>query len=203
MDTLKVYVVSAVVAALTACLFSIWAFPAKAGEANWTGCSIGVAGSLKSATGEGLGADGKGVAPSVGCDLQSQRFIFGVWADYDWSSYNWGGDNIDTKGWAAGGRAGVVVIPNVLAYAKLGYTELKAGDLGDLNGMVYGGGLELALRPNVFTSLEYRYEPLSVSDCGGCDLKNQEVRLGLSYKFGWSEADRIPSMLDTAAKPLK
>ncbi len=184
------------VAAIIAGLALFYVVP-RAHAGSWSGCYIGVAGELSSATGEGLGADGKGVAPKLGCDVQNGKFVVGAWADYAWSQYDWAGNTIDVKGWAAGGRAGYVVIPNVLAYGLVGYTEFEADAFGgsaDLSGMVYGGGAEVALGRKWYSSLEYRYEPLSVVGLDA-DLKNQSVRLGFSYKFGFGNSVEEPLKL--------
>lgn len=58
-------------------------------------------------------------------------------------------------------RAGVVVLPKVLAYGKVGYTnarfELAGTNAGvSLEGVRYGGGIEYAVTDRVYTTVEYR-----------------------------------------------
>lgn len=75
-----------------------------------------------------------------------------------------------------GARAGVLVSPQALIYAKGGYTNARfgldaedaAGFAGDfdttLDGFRVGGGIELALAENMFGKVEYRYSSYSDLD---------------------------------------
>lgn len=58
-------------------------------------------------------------------------------------------------------RAGVVVLPKVLAYGKVGYTNARIEVAGtnagvSLEGVRYGGGIEYAVTDRVYTTVEYR-----------------------------------------------
>ena len=110
-----------------------------------------------------------------------------------------------------GARAGVLVSPNALIYAKGGYTnasydilasddttELEA-DL-DLDGFRIGAGAEYAMSENTFVKLEYRYSNYSEGELdfdgddifdGGdddsnrfdVDLDRHQVVLGFGFRF--------------------
>lgn len=69
-------------------------------------------------------------------------------------------------------RAGVVVLPRTLAFAKVGYTNARF-DLGrtgavTLEGLRYGAGVEYAVTKNVYATAEYRRSELE-NGFGGRD----------------------------------
>jgi outer membrane immunogenic protein len=133
------------------------------------------------------GADGWFGTVQVGCDYQFNNFVFGVFGDYDFMSIT--GD-ISTGGffapaltgsqkqdsqWAVGGRAGYLVLPQLLTYVSGGYTQAHWKDTtlaffapgagaATLPGSTKGGwfigtGDEYALSflPGLFWKTEYRY----------------------------------------------
>lgn len=61
---------------------------------------------------------------------------------------------------AISARAGYVLNPKVLAFAKVGYdttrVELNGGGHTNLEGVRYGGGLEYSVTPRTYVSAEYR-----------------------------------------------
>jgi outer membrane immunogenic protein len=61
---------------------------------------------------------------------------------------------------AISARAGYVLTPQVLGFAKVGYTttrfELPQGSHTNLEGVRFGGGLEYAVTPRTYVSAEYR-----------------------------------------------
>src|SRR5262245_5936984 len=96
---------------------------------GFTGCNVGALGSWNSANVEDVfGAEGPGIAATAGCDtnLGNSPLVVGAWAEYGFRQFTFDEEEIDSKGWAAGGRAGVVVGKNTLIYAKGGYTQVDA-----------------------------------------------------------------------------
>lgn len=98
---------------------------------------------------------------ALGYDIQRGRFVFGV----DASAAN----IFDDADLGVGARAGYVVNDNVLAYTRVGYTNLErpqtcAGirpvvcrDTANLEGLNAGAGLEVKVSGPVFFKAEYRY----------------------------------------------
>ena len=79
-----------------------------------------------------------------------------------------------------GGRIGVPLGENMLAYAKAGYTNARietagVGDNGD--GVRVGGGLEYKLGTNMFVKAEYRYS--NYQD----DVERHQIVGGLGLRF--------------------
>ena len=77
----------------------------------------------------------------------------------------------------AGLRAGVVVAPRLLVYAKGGYANGRFGDAYTGDGFRVGGGGEWALGDRVFVRAEYRY-----SDYGR-EARGQTWIGGFGYRF--------------------
>jgi outer membrane immunogenic protein len=79
-------------------------------------------------------------------------------------------------------RAGVVVLPRTLAFAKVGYTNARF-DLGrtgsvTLEGLRYGAGVEYALTKNTYVTAEYRRSELE-NGAGGRD----GALVGVGFRF--------------------
>ncbi len=99
-----------------------------------------------------------------GCDWQTAAFgygvVLGVLADYDFGgprgtfegSVPFGGSAVvgntrQDDAWAVGGRAGILVTPNLLTYFSVGYTEARFNQINlvrSTNGTTFGGGVGLA-----------------------------------------------------------
>ncbi|KRR15264.1 hypothetical protein CQ14_28525 [Bradyrhizobium lablabi] len=171
--------------------------------ASWTGCYIGAGGGgaytnndhneIVTATGlprsfnETSGARGWFGTVGAGCDYQFDRFVVGVFGDYDFmdvrGDIGFDGVNI-VRGvgsqkqdyqWAVGGRVGYLITPQLLTYFSGGYTEGHwkgtsftqlgaAAPLWSMPGFTRGGwfigaGDEYALGflPGLFWKTEYRY----------------------------------------------
>lgn len=104
-----------------------------------------------------------------------------------------------------GVRAGILAQPDLLLYAKGGYTNAKYNVLAndgttelsqdiDTDGWRLGGGAEYALSENTFAKLEYRYskydeaeidfdEDVPDSDRFGIDTDRHQVVVGFGYRF--------------------
>jgi outer membrane immunogenic protein len=178
--------------------------PAPMAVTNWTGCYIGGGGGgaitkndhndydtvlgTRLSPNLSTGADGWFGTVQVGCDYQFNNFVVGVFGDYDFMDVH--GD-ISTSGqfgpastgsqkqdgqWAVGGRAGYLVLPQLLTYVSGGYTQahwtsttlssffVPGVGIATLPGATRGGwfigtGDEYALSflPGLFWKTEYRY----------------------------------------------
>jgi outer membrane immunogenic protein len=133
------------------------------------------------------GEDGWFGTVQVGCDYQMNNWVVGLFADYDFmsvkgdiSAFGTGGPSVvgsqklDSQ-WSVGGRAGYLVLPQLLTYVSGGYTQghWKSTDLTPFLGLVpthtlpgstkggwfIGTGDEYALSflPGLFWKTEYRY----------------------------------------------
>jgi len=171
--------------------------------ASWTGCYIGAGGGgayTNNDHNEFFTANGLAASPNVttgargwfgtvgaGCDYQVDRFVFGVFGDYDFmdvkgdiaydgqrAPMSTGSQKQDWQ-WAVGGRVGYVIVPQLMTYFSGGYTQthLKSTDLflfgvtpaihnlpgATKGGWFIGAGDEYALSflPGLFWKTEYRY----------------------------------------------
>jgi outer membrane immunogenic protein len=173
---------------------------------NWTGCYVGAGGgygmwnqknvllidgspaSLETTNG-GQGWFG---TVQVGCDYQlSGNWVVGAFADSDFGNIKVDatpGPNVVAReklkwSWAAGGRLGYVVLPNLLAYASGGFTQahfdaaqmFQASDgaprgfhfnAHTYSGWFLGTGYEYGLQwlPGLFLKTEYRYAKFRVAN---------------------------------------
>ena len=166
-------------------------------------------------------AGGRGWFGTVqgGCDYQfAPNWVVGAFADYSFSSIKgtptvlgFYGDEKLSSSWAAGGRIGYVVMPQLLTYVSGGYTQAHFNQLNvvnapgwsmashDNNGWFLGTGYEYGLSwvPGLFWKTEYRFADY------GTDRNNilfggaptvftadqhkyvQTVRSELVYRFNW------------------
>jgi outer membrane immunogenic protein len=185
---------------------------AMAPVTNWTGCYVGGGGGgaytkndhndyLTAAPNTPLGpnlstgADGWFGTVQVGCDYQWNNFVVGVFADYDFMDVHgdvstfgtfapsaYGSQKQDYQ-WAAGGRVGYLVLPQLLTYVSGGYTQahwksttLSSFGIGPTNtlpgatkgGWFIGTGDEYALSflPGLFWKTEYRYSEFDRANVG-------------------------------------
>ena len=126
------------------------------------------------------GMDGFSYGVGAGYDLKiGERFVVGPEAEITWSTGdtdfedgNFGGFGIGdvsaSRDIYAGLRAGYIVSPSTMIYAKGGYTNAKF-DVNnafegtryerdvDADGWRIGAGVEQAVTNNVFAKVEYRY----------------------------------------------
>jgi outer membrane immunogenic protein len=171
----------------------------------WQGAYVGVtfggASDYQSVSGKGAGIDSIGTNSyseglRAGYDYVVNSWLIGAWIDgsLEQGGASVGGYNIQARGsWAVGGRAGYIIAPNILAYAKLGYTNatfssnIPGTPLSGLNGVTSGGGFEYALTNSVFVAMEYRHDeyqskPFLFSDQS--NINDNRVNIALTYKFG-------------------
>ena len=172
---------------------------AKGAEAGWRGCHVGALGSWNDAVVEDfLGASGPGIAAVAGCDITANALVFGAEVEYGAQRFDWAGFDVDTQGWAASGRAGILVTPATLIYARAGWTQLEA-EIGsasiDVDGALVGGGVEIDLTRGWFGRMEYQHAMLSTDDYD-VDATVDSVKVGFIYRFS-------PEDPFAANKPLK
>ena len=128
------------------------------------------------------GADGAVYGAGIGYDIQRGRGVFGIEAEISDSSADECIGDVVIAGDAlcasagrdldVGGRAGAAVAPNLLLYAKAGYSNARVSlDYDDgpgstvadyrisenLDGIRLGAGAEYAIGPNSYLKAEYRY----------------------------------------------
>lgn len=151
----------------------------------WTGCYGGAALGVTAVTIDEapLGADGYSVGGFVGCDVQIERFVAGLFADYSWKTLDTAGLTFDATQYSLGGRAGFTAVGNnALIYALGAWTHLD-GDFGvDLDGLAVGGGVELFVANHVTAGLEYRYTMYDA--IMGIDPSEHSVVARVAYHFG-------------------
>jgi outer membrane immunogenic protein len=185
---------------------SVWTSPAGTffgGIPCTTNCSTG-----------NFTTNGFLIGGTVGGNYQIGQFVVGVEGDGDWSNINGtttsvsGGCNFsgcETKSdWLATvrGRAGYAW-DRVLFYGTggvaFGNLEAAAGTAPfsstTQTGWTAGAGVEAAFAPNWTAKVEYLYVDLGSQSCGfancgaagstNVSLKENLVRAGINYKFGW------------------
>jgi opacity protein-like surface antigen len=196
---------SAVIAtSLTIFSLSSYASDIPRTDAEWTGCSVGVAGGYiqhdsSSPLAYGLYDGGSHTnegalgGARLGCDVQFDQFVLGAQGSYDWMNINARNafypvgpglpEYLETNtNWFATAtmRAGVLVTPSVLLYAKAGaawlnsdYSDYDTGTGGPTfvgsttasrKGWTVGGGIEYAIDRNWFASAEYTYADFGTKD---------------------------------------
>jgi outer membrane immunogenic protein len=168
---------------------------------SWSGFYVGVnAGYGFGKADAGGGAD---VKPSgfiaggtVGYNLQTGLWVWGIEGDFDYSAMKDEVGGVDVKApWfgTVRGRIGYAGWGNLLpyitggaAFAKLDVDAGAAGSDSDTRvGWTLGAGLEYALWSNWSVKVEYLYADLGTYDIGGgdVDFTTNIVRAGLNYRF--------------------
>jgi outer membrane immunogenic protein len=166
--------------------------PPPAPVYNWSGCyikggggygmwnqdTIGFDDSFQTGTEIRTGGRGWFGTVGAGCDLQvGERWVIGVFGDYDFSSIKGdfattvfegeviGGREKLKSAWAVGGRIGYLITPAVLTYISGGFTEARFS------------GIELAFLTNPPDPVGARIDQHTYS---GWFLGS-----GFEYNFGW------------------
>ena len=153
----------------------------------------------------------------VGYDFNAGGVVLGVEAeltdstakteftDGDFEGFGLG--NVETgRDLYVGARAGVLAQPDLLLYAKAGYTNARYNINASFDGENYnsridtdgfrlGAGLEYALSGNSYAKVEYRYsnysdaevdfenDALSDVDVGSIDTDRHQVAVGFGFRF--------------------
>ena len=119
----------------------------------------------------------------IGYDINLNGAVFGVEGEYADSDAKKFGVHTD-RDLYAGVRIGGVVVPNVLAYAKGGYSNARfedaAGDGLKLDGYRLGAGLETTVQ-GFIARAEYRYS--SYERIAGTKPERHQAALILGYRF--------------------
>ncbi len=159
--------------------------------------------------------DGLAYGVTLGYDVDLGGAVVGVEGEYTDSTAKTDFNNGDFEGFGFGEvdagrdlyigvRAGAKVAPDVLLYAKGGYTNAKLNILSSdgttetdrdfkLDGWRAGAGLEYAINSNTFMNLEYRYSNYSeaniefpdgaTSSNFDVDLDRHQVMAGVGMRF--------------------
>ena len=90
---------------------------------------------------------------ALGYDRQFGRVVVGV----DAAAAN----IFDRADLGVGARLGYTLNPHVLAYGRVGYTNLNRRLGSNLEGATYGAGLEVHIAGPVYSRVEYRYSDLN------------------------------------------
>ena len=161
-------------------------------------------------------AEGVFYGAAVGYDVDLGSVVIGPEAEFSGSSADTDFDDGDFEGFGfgnvsagrdlyLGARVGVKANPNMMFYAKGGYTNAKLNVRSndgttefdtdyDLDGYRVGGGLEYAFSNNLFANVEYRYSnysraevdfdgTLADSDRFDIDTDRHQVLVGLGARF--------------------
>ncbi|WFL76726.1 outer membrane beta-barrel protein [Altererythrobacter arenosus] len=160
--------------------------------------------------------DGVSYGVGIGYDFDLGSAVVGLEGEWVDSSAKTEFDNGDFEGFGfgrvdagrdlyLGARIGAKVQPDLLLYAKGGYTNAKLNVLSndgvtelsqdfDLDGWRAGAGVEYAMNPNTFIKLEYRYSnyqegevdfdgDLPDSERFDVDLDRHQVMAGVGFRF--------------------
>tara|TARA_R100000049_G_C1953590_1_gene103991 strand:- start:3372 stop:4064 length:693 start_codon:yes stop_codon:yes gene_type:complete len=161
-------------------------------------------------------AEGVIYGATIGYDVDLGNIVIGPEAELTGSTADTDYDNGDFEGFGfgnvsagrdvyVGARIGVKANPNMMFYAKGGYTNAKLNVRSndgttefdtdyDLDGYRVGGGLEYAFGKNLFTNIEYRYSnysdanvdfdgTLPDTDQFDVDTDRHQVTVGLGMRF--------------------
>lgn len=154
------------------------------------------------------GVFGDGTYSGLSGTIQDQGPFYAGTINQNWS-------------WAAGGRLGWLITPDLLVYGKAGFTETHFTGTGmqdtgtgqyfgastpgfTTNGWFVGGGMESMFAPGWFWRTEYRvadYAARDITDVSPTRVEDsirfrpivQTVTSGVVYKFNWGSAPPIPS----------
>jgi outer membrane immunogenic protein len=162
-----------------ALLGAFTATPALASGPNFNGGHIEAIGGYDSISAFGSSQDGFAYGVAGGYDFRSGGAVFGLELEAADSTVSSGGVHAG-RDLYAGLRAGAVVSPNVLVYAKAGYTNARAnfGSSGvNFDGVRAGAGVEILLGSNFSIRGEYRYSNYQSG------LSRNQGLVGLGFRF--------------------
>ncbi len=168
-------------------LVAATATPAFAQDGSFQGPRAEVTGGWDRVEADGEGASGFVYGGAIGYDLQRGSAVFGVDAEVTGSTAKETEAGVTVKAGRdlyAGVRAGVVVAPSTLLYAKGGYTNgrvigeaagIRVAD--NLDGFRLGAGVERQFGQRFYGKVEYRYSNYSQ------DVERHQVLAGLGIRF--------------------
>lgn len=149
-------------------------------QAPFAGGHIEAIGGYDSISGGGDSQSGLAYGISGGYDFRSGNAVFGI--ELEAAESTTGDAGVEAgRDLYAGGRIGAVVSPNVLIYAKAGYTNARASvtGLGGVNfdGIRAGAGVEILVGKNFSIRGEYRYSNYEDG------LSRNQGLIGLGFRF--------------------
>jgi outer membrane immunogenic protein len=168
--------------------------------ATWSGFYVGINGGYGWGTADaaGVNADPKGIVAggTLGYNLQTGAWVWGVEGDFNYSGMKDDVAGVDVKvPWFAtlrgrigyaGWNAWMPYITGGATYAKFEASGAGANADDSRVGWTVGAGIEYALFNNWSVKLEYLYADLGSFDLGAgadIDVKANIVRAGLNYRF--------------------
>ena len=161
---------------------------ARAADNTFSGCGLGIYGGLVQANGDvgggmHVGTRGQEIGGTALCDLQMGRFLVGAFVDYSKPF----GSIFDLglrQDFTAGGRVGFVITPMTMVYVHGGRAWWETSTVGNYQGYKVGLGTELRLPTTTPLFLDARYTHATVDNTGPLKVDADEVRVGLTFKFG-------------------
>jgi outer membrane immunogenic protein len=128
------------------------------------------------------GQDGLTYGGAIGYDLAvTPKITLGAETTLEDSRTKFAGIHA-SRDLAVSARAGYVLTPQILAFAKVGYDttriDVAGGGHTNLEGVRFGGGLEYAVTPHTYISAEYRRTEYE-DNFGGRDAGI----VGVGYRF--------------------
>ena len=143
------------------------AFTTPAMAQDFSGPRVEVTAGADDVTG-GVDATDIAYGAALGYDLQFGKVVLGVEAT--------AANVFDRADLGAAARLGYTLNKNVLAYTRVGYTNLDLG-ARSADGLTVGGGLEVKLVGSTFAKAEYRYTDFE----GGLGRHGGLVGFGLRF----------------------
>ncbi len=110
--------------------------------------------------------DGYQFSGRLGGDVQINRIVLGILAQYGYDHVSLFGSTINPKEVLVAARAGVLITDTALLYGLAGETWLSGVSGLSTHGLTTGGGLEVAMTRNWRVGLEYNhttYDALSTA----------------------------------------
>jgi outer membrane immunogenic protein len=149
-------------------------------QAPFAGGHIEAVGGYDSISGGGDSQSGLAYGIAGGYDFRSGNAVFGF--ELEAAESTTGDAGVEAgRDLYAGGRVGAVVSPNVLIYAKAGYTNARASVTGlggaNFEGIRAGAGVEILVGKNFSIRGEYRYSNYEAG------LSRNQGVIGLGFRF--------------------
>lgn len=154
--------------------------------------------------GDSEGRDGFVYGGALGYDVQVGGAVLGVEGEITGSTLKARTNNLLVAGdrlrldagrdLYAGVRAGYVISPRAMIYAKGGYTNARVDvrytdgtttieDGAELDGFRVGAGLEYAMGPRTYIKGEYRYSNYGSAEGFDIDADRHQLMAGVGFRF--------------------